>query len=101
MSCRVNIVYRVVSRIGIAVEALRVVGSLDDGIRADEPANLRVIVSGVIEVEAGLVKFFAGEVVVDRRLLRFGRNDIGGEAAVRDVFAVLGLVTVLVSDDVG
>ncbi len=52
-------------RVAEAVQALRVVGRLDDGVCRNESPNLRVVVAGAVEIQTGGVEFLAGEFVLD------------------------------------
>ena len=96
MASRINVVNRIVAAIAVAVEALGVVGGLDYGVGGDESADFGVVVSGAVEVEAGGVKLFAGELVFDQvGAFVTGRGAVGG------VLAVLDLSAGGVGDDVG
>jgi len=58
----INVIDGVVNDIAIPIEALRIADIRNRGIWADKPAQLRVIVSAAIVVEAGLrIKNLASE----------------------------------------
>jgi len=60
MSGRVDIIYRIVPAIAVAIQALRVIGRLDDGVSGNESPYLRIIVSCPVVIEPGGVQLFAG-----------------------------------------
>jgi len=61
MSARIIISQRVVQAVAITVQALRVGRIWHQCIRANKPPYSSIVVPGIIEVEAGLVKALAGE----------------------------------------
>jgi hypothetical protein len=66
---RIYILQRIIQTVAIAVKALRIGGIGYYRIRADEPAYLRVVVSGIIVVQPGGVKGVARENVKTDQLL--------------------------------
>ncbi len=52
----VGVFQRIVQRVSVAVQEAGPSKTLDYSIRADKPANLRVIVPGVVEVQAGAIE---------------------------------------------
>ena len=70
MSGRIRVPERIIPRVRVAVQILRICGIRYDGIRRDKPTKDSVIVPGLIEIEitAG-VQFLARELVrhIDRR----------------------------------
>jgi len=109
MAGRVGVVYRVVTAIGVAIQGLGVVGSLDDRVGGDESSELWIVIPGAVVVEAGgVIKLFAGEEMRDRRLLRRcaprndgsagarndGRSGVFSKAAIRRILVVAYLSAV-------
>jgi hypothetical protein len=72
MSTRVYILKRVVIAIAIPVQRLRVCKALHNSVRAYKPANRRIVVAGVVVVQAGLVKPLAGEFLVRVQVAALG-----------------------------
>ena len=65
MSGRIGINNRIISCIGVSIQALGVVGGLDYGVGLGEAAYVGVVVSGAVEVEAsGGVLFLTGVFVI-------------------------------------
>ena len=63
MPTRIHVLQRIIQAVAIAVESLRVGGIGYYGIRADEPAYCRIVVAGVVEIEAAVVQPLAGVVI--------------------------------------
>ena len=96
MSCGVGVLEGVVPCVGVAVEVLWIRGAGNDGVRREEPPQLRIVVSGLVEVESGLwVEFFAGELVGN--INTFG----GEELSVGGILVVGDLGTLGVGNEVG
>ena len=51
MATGINVVYGVVAAVGVAVEALRIVRRLDDGIWRDKASNLRIVIPRAVVVQ--------------------------------------------------
>jgi len=49
----VGVAQRVVQRVGVPVQGLLIEGAGDDCVGADEPGEAGVVITGVVEVEAG------------------------------------------------
>ena len=64
MSRGINIFQRVVIAIAVSIQCLWVFIVLHNGIRTDKPANRRIIVAGVVVVQAGIIQPLAGEQLV-------------------------------------
>ena len=61
MSAGIDILKRIVQTIGIPVKRLRIYPVGNNTVRADKPSNRRVVVAGVIVIEAGVIEALAGE----------------------------------------
>jgi hypothetical protein len=53
MPRRIGIVYRVIPAVAVAVEALRVIGRLDNAIRSYKSPYLRIVIPCPVVVEPG------------------------------------------------
>ena len=64
MPARINILERVVQHMGVFVPGLGILPIWNKCVSADKPPDLRIIVPGVVEVEAAVVQPLPGELLV-------------------------------------
>ena len=89
MTGRVNVFVRVVVNIRITVQRLWIIGPWDFSVGLNEPSNFRIVVTGLVVVEAGgFVEMLAGVAV--------GDGECGGAAP--DAFEAKGGVFVLLDE---
>ena len=81
MPARINVLQWIVIAIAIPIETLRVPIVRHNRIRAYKPANRRIIIAGVVVVQAGIVQPLAGE-----QLVRIQRAGCGAGGSVRHIF---------------
>ncbi len=61
MSTWINILQRIVEAITVSIQTLRIQWIGHNSIGRDKPADVSVIITGIIEVEPGLIQPLAGE----------------------------------------
>jgi len=64
MSCRINVFQRIVIAVAVSIQRLWIFIVRHNRIRADKPPNRRIVVAGVVVVQAGIVQPLAGKQLV-------------------------------------